>query len=219
MQNSKALNFFHQMATAKDCNASSVKLGHNTDYTHIDAAFILKYANKGSDVLDIGTGTGLIVNKIYDKVQSVECIEPFTQFTNFIVNSDNIIIHNCNIFDYETTKTFDVITLFGFASYFSENEIMQIYEKCYRFLKTGGVIIIKNQFGINETVEVCGYSEENKSQYYSQYRSVEKEMNILKNIGLNSIEVHDIYPPEANRWENTHFYAIVGRKPLDEEQK
>jgi len=219
MKNSEALKFFHHMATAKECNPQSVKLAHNTDYTSIDATFILQYADKNSSVLDIGSGTGLTINKIYDKVQTIECVEPFKRFTDFITNSDNVIIHNCNVYDYETTKVFDVVTLFGVMHYFSEDEVIKVYKKCYGLLKKGGIIIVKNQFGIHETVEVSGYSEENKTNYYSSYRKLDEEMDILKNIGFENIEVHDIYPPEANRWDNTHFYAIVGRKPLDEEQK
>ncbi len=41
---------------------------------------------------------------------------------------------------------------------------------------------------------------------------IEKEIELLKNIGFKNIETFDIYPPEANRWNNTHFYAIVGEK-------
>lgn len=214
MKNAEALNFFHNMASAKDCTAQSVKLAHNTDYTHIDAEFILKYAGKDSSILDIGSGTGLIVNKIYDKVKSIDCIEPFKRFSDFIIKSNSITINNCNIFDYQTTKTFDVITLFGVMHFFSENEVIQIYKKCYTLLKKGGVIIIKNQFGINETVEISGYSEENKTNYYAQYRHIDKETNILKNIGFQNIETYDIYPKEANRWENTHFYALVATTKL-----
>ena len=31
-------------------------------------------------------------------------------------------------------------------------------------------------------------------------------------IGYKNIEIVDIYPPEANRWDNTHFYSIVAEK-------
>ena len=33
-----------------------------------------------------------------------------------------------------------------------------------------------------------------------------------KEIGFKNIEKFDIYPPEANRWNNTHFYAIIAEK-------
>ena len=77
-------------------------------------------------------------------------------------------------------------------------------------MKHDGKIIIKNQFGIEQDVTVEGYSQEQKTEYYAQYRQINKEVSILSNIGYKNIEVFDIYPPECNRWQNTHFYAIVG---------
>ena len=212
MKNADALDFFRNMARKQDFNVNSVKLAHNSDYTHIDAEFILKYANASSSILDIGSGTGLIINKIYDKVKSIECVEPFKKFSDFITESLNITINNSNIFDFKTSKIFDVITLFGIMPYFSEEEAVSIYKKCYALLKKEGTIIIKNQFCVKDTVEVAGYSEENKADYYSQYRSIAKETDILTNIGFQDIKVYDIYPKEANRWDNTHFYALVATK-------
>lgn len=212
MDNSKAMKFFEEMShNAKD-NPNSVKLAHNTDYTDIDANFILRYSDKNSRILDIATGTGLIVNKIYNKVGKIECIEPYEEFTKFIVNADNIEVFNQNIFDYETENRFDLITLFGFMHYVEEREAIKIYKKCYKFLNKGGKIIIKNQFGVKEDVNVAGYSKEQKTDYYAQYRYIGKELDILSKIGFKNIEDIDIYPPEANRWDNTHFYAIVGEK-------
>ncbi len=212
MDNNKALKFFKEMSLNAKDNPNSVKLAHNTDYTDIDANFILKYSDKNSKVLDIATGTGLIINKIYDKVCEIECIEPYKEFTKFIVKADNVKIINQNIFDYETTNSFDLITLFGFMHYVEEHEAIKVYEKSYSFLNNSGKIIIKNQFGIKDDVNVSGYSEEQKTDYYAQYRHIDKEINILKTVGFKNIEKFDIYPPDANRWNNTHFYAIVGEK-------
>jgi hypothetical protein len=99
--------------------------------------------------------------------------------------------------------------MFGVAQYFNEDEILGIYKKYYSNLKENGKMLIKNQFGVNEDVLVSGYSEELKTDYYSQYRHIDKEVDILKKVGFKNVEVIDIYPPECNRWENTHFYAIV----------
>ncbi len=115
MKNSEALNFFKQLSERTD-NPQSVKLAGNTDFTDIDASFILKYAGYKSELLDIGTGTGLIINKIYKKIKYIECVEAYTEFTKFIINSPNIKIINKNIFDYYTDKYFDIVTLFALIS-------------------------------------------------------------------------------------------------------
>jgi len=107
---------------------------------------------------------------------------------------------------------FDIITIFGTLHYFNEEEAVRIYRKYYQYLKPGGKIIVKQQFGVNEDVTVSGFSQELHKQYYSQYRHLKKEMKIMKNTGFKNIEAHEVYPPEFNKWENTHYYAVVGEK-------
>jgi len=211
MSNKKALEFFYNMSQNNN-SPQSVKLAYNNDYTQIDADFILKFADSKSELLDLGTGTGLTINKIYDKVSLICVVEPYVNFTNFIIKSPNIEINNIKLLDYNSSKQFDLITLFGIMHYFDEEEAIEIYRKYCSNLKPNGKIIVKNQFGIKEDVIVDGYSEEQKNYYYSSYRHIEKEPKILKSTGYTNIEIFDIYPPEYNRWNNTHFYAIVAEK-------
>ena len=212
MNNKNALQFFEKMTVKAKDNPNCVKMANNTDYTHIDAQFILKYADKNTEILDLGSGTGLIVNKICDKVKSIDCVEPFKEFSDHIIKNKNLYIVNNDVIEFNTHKKYDLICLFGLIQYFNEEESIKIYKKCFTWMNPNSKIIIKNQFGINEDVTVSGYSEEQKTDYFAQYRHINKEVNILKDIGFKNIDVVDIYPPEANRWNNTHFYAIVGEK-------
>ena len=205
MENKEALGFFRKMSERSD-DPKSVKLAKASDFSQMDAAFILNYADVNSTILDLGSGTGLIVNKLYDKVKHITAIEPFPAFTKFIVPSNNITVVNTTIREYIINRNdFDFITVFGVMQYFNEEESFEIYEKFKSALKVGGKIIIKNQFGVHKDVVVEGYSEEQKSNYYSEYRFINKEVNILKKVGYVNIKVTDNYPPECNRWENTHF--------------
>lgn len=209
MNNTNALEFFQNMSKKMSDDDKCVKLACNADCTDIDAKFIMKYADKNTQMLDIGTGTGLIINKMYDKVKYIECIEPFKEFSNHLVKSDNITVINKKIFDYKTDKKFDLVTIFGSMHYFNGEEAKKIYSIVKELLKSKGKLIIKNQFGVKEDVTVSGYSEEQKADYFASYRYIQNEVKLLENIGYQNIEVVDIYPPEANRWDNTHFYAIV----------
>lgn len=211
MKNKEALDFFKNMAETTN-DSKSVKLAHVSDFTQLDADFILDHVTKDSDILDLGSGTGLIVNKIYDKVRHITAVEPFSSFTRFIVDSTNVQILNETFEEMKLNRQYDAITIFGTMHYFNEEEAIDIYKKCFPALREGGVLIVKNQFGVEEDVTVSGYSEEQKCNYFAQYRFVNKEVKILTDLGFHSPEVVDIYPAEANRWDNTHFYAIVVKK-------
>jgi SAM-dependent methyltransferase len=182
------------------------------DFSNFDADFILHYTTMNSEILDLGSGTGLIVNKLYDKIKHIVAIEPIERISSYIIKNEKTEIVNKTIMDYFPIKQFDLITLFGIMQYFNEQEAVEVYKKYYPVLKNEGKIIIKNQFGVCEDVIVNGYSEELKTNYYSQYRHVDKEIVLLETIGFKNIEIIDIYPPECNRWDNTHFYAIVAKK-------
>ena len=81
MNNSCALDFFNELAVSKENNKYSVKLAKNSDYTNIDAQFISKYVTENSKMLDLGSGSGLIINKLYKNIEYIECIEKFYAIT------------------------------------------------------------------------------------------------------------------------------------------
>jgi SAM-dependent methyltransferase len=211
MGNKQAIDYWRKKASSNP-DEKTAKVNAFNDYTHLDAAFILKYATNNSDILDLASGTGLILNKIYDKVRTIVAVERFETFSRFIRRSDNITVINEDINTYEPAAAFDLITMFGIVSYFDYAEIEKIYRKYHTCLRTHGKLIIKNQFGVKEDVLVSGYSEELKEAYFSQYRYLGHEIALLTEAGYKNMEVIDIYPPGCNRWDNTHFYAIVAEK-------
>lgn len=210
MENKDALLFFENMAK-NNPGEKSVKISKNgkSDFSHLDAEFILKFAGENSNILDLASGSGLIINKMHQKVKSITAVEAFSAFSKFIKKADNIFVINADIRDFDTDKQFDLITVFGLVQYFNESEIREIYKKYKKYLAKNGKIIIKNQFGVKENVTIEGFSEELQTNYYSNYRQIEREVQILEQAGYKNAEVFDIYPPECSRWENTHFYAIV----------
>ena len=211
MKNSNALAFFAESAK-KDSSHLSVKFNSKNDHTEQDSAFILRYANRTTVICDLGSGPGLIINRISDSVGHVVAVEPFKEFTDQINKKSNVTICNETIDAFDATDLFDMVTFFATAHYFNTTEIRTVYQKCYRLLKPEGILIVKNQFGVQEDVVVSGYSEELKAEYYAEYRYLPKEQEILASVGFVDFEVVDIYPPEYNRWKNTHFYAIVCKR-------
>ncbi|MDR1760060.1 MAG: class I SAM-dependent methyltransferase [Fibrobacter sp.] len=213
MDSKKSIGFWESVASKSDLKSEDTKLGNNVTSAY-DCNFILKYANSDSDVLDLGSGGGLIINECYDKVKSIVCVELFEQFSRFIVKSPNISVVNKSISDYqpEQNEKFNLITAFGILQYFNEQEIQELYIKYVQYLKVGGKIIVKQQFGVNETITVQNFSKELGKPYFAQYRTLELEKKILEFSGFKIIEIADIYPPELNKWDNTHFFALVAEK-------
>ncbi len=212
MDNSQSKNFFANMAKNQP-SQKSVKINSFNDYTQFDVDFILKYANEDTSILDIASGTGLVVNKLYTKVKSIVAVELFQDFSKYIADVPNVKIVNQDAMQFTTESTFDLVTMFGIMQYFNEEESRELYKKYFKYVKDGGILITKGQLGEKEDVTVSGYSDELKTNYYSQYRFKEKEMEMIKDAGFINPQIFDIYPPECNRWENTHFYAIVAAKP------
>lgn len=212
MRNFDALNFFSSLATDSP-SALSVKItkGGQSDFSKEDSLFIGKFTKEDSSILDVGSGSGLIVNKLIDKVGSIHCVEPFCEFSRFIQNSDKITVSNCSAVDFNTDLKFNIVTFFGIMQYFNYEEAKLIYKKYKNYLDNDGYFIIKNQFGIHDDVIVSGYSDELKKNYYSEYRLISKEIQILNSIGFMEVNCYDIYPSKYNRWSNTHFYAITAK--------
>lgn len=208
MNHSEAITYWEDMAHSNP-DEKTAKVNPQNDFTALDADFIMKYANKSSKILDLASGTGLTINKYYKKVGHIDAVEVFSEFTKFIPRSSNIKIYNESIVDFEIKQKYDIVLMFGIVQYFNEKEMRSLYNKYKDYIKPQGKLIIKNQFGVNEDVVVEGVSKELGRPYYSQYRYLKKELSMLKSIGFCEIEVVDIYPATANRWDNTHFYAIT----------
>ena len=208
----KGYDFFKEIAEADNISLTSVKLSPSNDFSRYDVAFVRQYMFKNSTVLDIGAGTGLLTNALREHVHHIVAVEPFASFSDFIERSDNVTVVNETLEKYQSAALFDFVLLFGIVQYIAQSEVCGIYKKYYSMLKAGGKLLVKGQFGVNEDVIVDGFSSDLGRNYYSEYRHLGWEVNTLAEAGFNKVTAHDIYPPECNRWPNTHYYAIVAER-------
>jgi SAM-dependent methyltransferase len=204
--NEKIFNYYDKLA--KKADNPLITRNKAKDFTKYDVEFLKKFGDKNKILLDLGSGTGLTINNLIDDFKEIIAVEKYREFSKFIDKRIKVIEADLKEFDFNLK--FDIVTLFGVMNYFSFDEARELYERIFNSFN--GIMIIKNQFGVNDDVVVDGFSEELNSYYFSEYRYIEKEINLLKNIGFKIKEVVDIYPKEYNRWENTHFYAIVCEK-------
>lgn len=199
-----------------------VKVQAHNDHSDIDIAFVKQFIQEGSTkLLDVGAGTGIMVNALYPYCAHSTAIEPMEQFAKFIVRTETVSVVQKNILYYEPPEnSYTIALLFGVMHYVNSIEAASIYRKIYRSLqqteekeeRKRSILIVKQQFGVTGRVCVDGFSNDLNTHYYSEYRSVEEEKILLTNAGFCVTEVVDIYPKQYNRFDNTHFYAIIAKK-------
>jgi predicted TPR repeat methyltransferase len=182
------------------------------DFSRFDIEFVLRYASTEKSVLDLGAGTGLLVNHLVGKFKHIHAVEKYENFSRFITRHASITVSSADVLAFHTEYRYDIVTAFGLLNYFSDEEAKLLFRKIYDFSTSNGMAIIKHQMGVESTVVVNGFSEELRQPYYSEYRHVELERDLLLQAGFSNVEVVDIYPAEYNRWPNTHFYALVCKK-------
>lgn len=181
------------------------------DFSQFDIALVQRYADKKYSLLDLGSGTGLLINSLTERFAHILAVEKYPEFSKFIKTADNIRVINSDLLTFAETERFDRITIFGVMNFFNEKEAADIYRKARNWMNPDGLMLVKHQMGCDDDVTVDGFSQELDTNYYSEYRWLKNEIKLINQAGFDVIETVDIYPPEFNRWNNTHFYALVCR--------
>lgn len=181
------------------------------DFSQYDIAFVQRYADKKYSLLDLGSGTGLLINSLTEHFAGILAVEKYPEFSKFIKAADNVRVINSDLLTFAETERFDRISIFGVMNFFNAKEAKAIYQKARHWMKPDGLMLVKHQMGCDGDVTVDGYSQELDTNYYSEYRWLKNEIKLINQAGFDVIETVDIYPPEFNRWKNTHFYALVCR--------
>lgn len=208
--NSNAMRFYDNLSARIE--APEETKNKAKDGSLIDRQFILECASNKNSLLDLGAGTGLLINGLVDHFGRVVAVEKFSEFSRFISPKDHLKVINEDLISFETDDKFTTVTIFACLNYFNFFEAVSIYRKAWRALDAGGVLIVKHQMGLHDTVVVNRISEDLGQYYFSQYRALRDELTILELIGFSDINYFDIYPPEYNLHANTHYFAITAVK-------
>ena len=123
-KNTQSIKFYQSLAE-NIADAKEVKFSN--DNTHYDIDFIRKFSDKKKSLLDLGSGTGLIVNHLTDDFKNITAVELFEEFSNYI-SGDNITVCNENLINFFLNDSFGMVTMFGTAHYFDEKESLKIYQ-------------------------------------------------------------------------------------------
>ena len=146
--NSASVEFYKSIAS-NISDAKDVKLLPTNDNTHYDIELIKKFS--GSNLIDLGSGTGLIVNNLIDDFEQITAVELFKEFSQYIISDKNITVVHENLLTFTSKDRYDLSTMFGVAHYFNSDESLKIYNNVFNLLNEGAVFILKNQFGVEST--------------------------------------------------------------------
>jgi SAM-dependent methyltransferase len=183
------------------------------DTSDLEIEFLREYLKSEDDVLDIGSGSGLIINKLLPYVRRITAVEKFEGFTKFIVEDPKMLVINADLIGFKMRKSFDAALCFGVSQCFDKEDMTAIYRNIFDMLKPGGTFIVRMQCGLEKSKRVDGYSEELKTDYFADYRHWKEEQDLLTDIGFVDHERFDIFPDTLNVWPDSRHFIFICKKP------
>lgn len=182
------------------------------DYSDLEIEFLKPFLGQDISVLDLGSGSGLVVNKLVKLVKHITAVEKFQNFTQFIEQSDKLELINADLIGFRLYREFDLILATGVMQCIEGKYIFDIYRNIYNMTSQKGHFIAHIHCGLEEDVIVDRFSEELNANYYAEYRQVEQEKKLIQKAGFRTVETHDIFPDWLNKWPNTRHFLFVCQK-------
>lgn len=173
------------------------------DLAAVNLELTQRYMPNGGRLLDLGCGdgassaglSGVLVDYVKPKALKLSAGQQFVQ---------------SDLREFSTDEKFDVVTLYDVVVYFDRESIERLYHKCYGFLKSGGVLLIKHQWGKIDDIFGDASPEAIESHYKPAYLAIEVHLKLLRRAGFD-IETLDL-PVVNNQGDGTKFKLFVCKK-------
>ncbi|MCW2986309.1 MAG: Methyltransferase domain protein [Conexibacter sp.] len=185
------------------------------DHDAYDLAAIAEHGRGDAQrLLDLGCGTCVIPNLIVDRLGwSVHAVDYVAEFLTHAIDDPRLTTEVGDVRTYRgPDDAYDMVTLLGVINYLEPGERRDLYERCRATLRAGGVLLVKAQMGVHETVVVDTVSDQVGGRYRAKYPHLDGEVAILREVfGDDAVTVTDPYPASFSRFDNTHFHHLVAR--------
>ncbi len=206
-RNSEAVNTFNKHASAYNERFGSVDL-YNDTYELFSSLFTAR----GSTVLDVACGPGIITNYLLKrrpdlKITGVDLAPNMIAIAQANNPTANFLLMDCREIS-QIKEQYDAIAC-GFAiPYLYKEEVAKLLEDVTALLKPGGIFYFSFIDGKYEDSDYHYASNNEDRSYVYLYNSV-KIMNMLNKCNLRIVQVEDIaWLNNKNEWE-THVVFIV----------
>lgn len=150
------------------------------------------------NIIDLGTGTGLQLIKLYEEYPNVHttAIDISDGMLKKLEErhiSENITIVNKSFFDYDFDSNRDAVISTQALHHFEPKDKVILYKKVFDCLKNNGVFINEDYFAPNQESERQGFEDyynlvRGEKKHYDTPLTVEHEIEILKEVGFTEVE-------------------------------
>ena len=150
------------------------------------------------NVIDLGTGTGLQLIKLYKvypnvHTTAIDISDGMLKKLEERHISDNITIVNKSFFDYDFENNIDAVISSQALHHFESNDKLTLYKKVYECLKKDGVFVNEDYFAEDEETEKQLFEDyynlvRGEGKHYDTPLTIEHETEILKEVGFSSVE-------------------------------
>jgi len=182
------------------------------DTSDLEIEFLKDHLSQVDEILDVGSGSGLIVNKLIAHVGHITAVEKYEGFSKFIEDHPNLLVINSDLLHFKMRKQFDAVLSFGVSQCFNTEDAAKIYQKLYAMTKPKGKLIVRTHCGLEADKVINGFSEELGTEYFAEYRLVSNEIKLMETAGFRFLNQYDIFPDELNVWRDTRHFIFICEK-------
>lgn len=174
----------------------------------LDAALVGSLLPHDAAVLDLGCGTGDVFLAVLDQVSHVTAVDMIPEFLDRIPPDPRVTTVESDLSTFQPGRTYDVGLLFGVVTHLTLEQESAVYD-VLRHAVPEGVVVVKNQCGRDEDLDIDTYSEAFAGRYVGRYPHVQSQAERLRSV-FGSVDVVP-YPAEVNRWPDSVHVAFVCR--------
>lgn len=170
------------------------------------------YVRANSALLDLGCGEGSLSRRLVGEAGSLTLVEKQPGFLDRVADEPRLSKHCCDLSQFSYPQHYDLILLFGVVTHLTLAEERAVYRSVATHLADGGYFVVKNQVTAGPELLVDRHSEQLGCRYVGRYPNQDSQQAELAQLFRRVERI--AYPPEFNKWPDTHHMLFLCSEPL-----